>query len=105
MTKSEITHFNSSGNLYTLHGILAIAQPSSMMAYVDLYHQRLGHLKVLLCHLYLVKFLFLVKYMFTIIQFMSRVRKENMCVFPLAPLVPLAPFHLSCYIVTYGRRR
>ena len=42
-TKTEIIRFNCSGDLYSLHGIPAPAEPSSMMASVNLWHQRLGH--------------------------------------------------------------
>jgi histone deacetylase 1/2 len=43
LTKAEIARFNSSGDLYTIHGTSTVAQPSSMLASVELWHQRLGH--------------------------------------------------------------
>jgi hypothetical protein len=43
MTKAEIPRFNSSGDLYSINGAPTITQPSSMVALVDLWHQRLGH--------------------------------------------------------------
>ncbi|KAK1665762.1 hypothetical protein QYE76_053921 [Lolium multiflorum] len=43
LTKAEIARFNSSGDLYTIHGTSTAAQPSSMLASVELWHQRLGH--------------------------------------------------------------
>jgi hypothetical protein len=43
LTKVEIARFNSSGDLYSLHGAPAATPPSSMMASVNLWHQRLGH--------------------------------------------------------------
>jgi hypothetical protein len=42
-TKAEIAHFNSLGDLYSLNGAPAASQPSSMVASVDLWHNRLGH--------------------------------------------------------------
>ena len=42
-TKAEIARFNSSGDLYSLHGVPAAAPPTSIVASVDLWHQRLGH--------------------------------------------------------------
>ena len=42
-TKAEIALFNSSGELYSLHGVPAAAPPTSMVASVDLWHRRLGH--------------------------------------------------------------
>jgi hypothetical protein len=42
-TKAEIARFNSSANLYSLNGVPAAAPPTSMVASVDLWHQRLGH--------------------------------------------------------------
>ena len=42
-TKAEIARFNSSGDLYSLHGAPVAAPPTSMVASVDLWHQRLGH--------------------------------------------------------------
>ena len=42
-TKAEIARFNSSGDLYSLHGVPAASPPTSMVASVDLWHQRLGH--------------------------------------------------------------
>jgi hypothetical protein len=43
MTKAEIVRFDSSGDLYYVHGAPAASSPSSMLASVDLWHQRLGH--------------------------------------------------------------
>jgi hypothetical protein len=43
LTKVEITRFNSSGDLYTLHGAPAADPPTSMVASIDLRHHRLGH--------------------------------------------------------------
>jgi hypothetical protein len=43
LTKVEIARFNSSGDLYTLHGAPAADPPTSMAASVDLWHHRLGH--------------------------------------------------------------
>jgi hypothetical protein len=43
LTKAEIACFNSSGDLYSMNGARTTAQPSSMVASVDLWHQRLGH--------------------------------------------------------------
>jgi hypothetical protein len=42
-TKAEIARFNSSGDLYTLHGAATHDPPTSMAASVDLWHHRLGH--------------------------------------------------------------
>jgi hypothetical protein len=42
-TKAEIARFNSSGDLYSLNGVLATATPTSMVASANLWHQRLGH--------------------------------------------------------------
>ena len=42
-TKEEIARFNSSGDLYSINGAPAASPPSSMMASVHLWHQRLGH--------------------------------------------------------------
>jgi hypothetical protein len=42
-TKAEIARFNSSGDLYTLHGAATSDPPTSMTASVDLWHHRLGH--------------------------------------------------------------
>jgi hypothetical protein len=43
LIKVEIARFNSSGELYTLHGAPAADPPTSMAASVDLWHHRLGH--------------------------------------------------------------
>jgi hypothetical protein len=43
LTKAKITCFNGSGDLYSLHGVHAVAPPTSMVASVDLWHHRLGH--------------------------------------------------------------
>src|SRR4051812_21360099 len=43
LTKAEIARFNSDGDLYSLHGVPTATQPSSMVASVELWHQRLGH--------------------------------------------------------------
>jgi hypothetical protein len=43
LTKVEIARFNSSGDLYTLHGAPAAGPPTSMAAFVDLWHHRLVH--------------------------------------------------------------
>jgi hypothetical protein len=43
LTKVEIARFNSSGDLYTLHGAPAADPPTSMVAFIDLWHHRLGH--------------------------------------------------------------
>jgi hypothetical protein len=43
MTKAENACFNSSGDLYSINGAPTTTQPSSMVASVDLWHQRLGH--------------------------------------------------------------
>ena len=43
LIKAEIARFNSSGDLYSLHGAPAAAHPSSLLVSVDLWHQRLGH--------------------------------------------------------------
>jgi hypothetical protein len=43
LTKDKIAHFNSSSDLYSLHGVSAAAPPTSMVALVDLWHRRLGH--------------------------------------------------------------
>jgi hypothetical protein len=43
-TKAEIARFNSSSDLYSLHGTPAAADPTSMVAFVDLWHRRLNHL-------------------------------------------------------------
>jgi hypothetical protein len=43
LTKVEIAHFNSSNDLYTLHGAPAADPPTSMAASVDLWHHHLGH--------------------------------------------------------------
>jgi hypothetical protein len=42
-TKDKIAHFNSSGELYSLHGAPIAAPPTSLVASVDLWHQCLGH--------------------------------------------------------------
>jgi hypothetical protein len=42
-TKAEISRFNSSGDLYTLHGAATSDPPTSMTAPVDLWHNHLGH--------------------------------------------------------------
>jgi hypothetical protein len=42
-TKVEIVRFNSSGDLYTLHGAPTTDLPTSMTASVDLWNHRLGH--------------------------------------------------------------
>jgi histone deacetylase 1/2 len=42
-TKEEIARFNSSGDLYSLHGAPTNAPPTSMVASVDLWHRRFGH--------------------------------------------------------------
>ena len=42
-TKTEIARFDSSGDLYSIHGAPTAALPSTMLATVDLWHQRLGH--------------------------------------------------------------
>jgi hypothetical protein len=41
--KEEIARFNIFGDLYSIHGAPAAHHPSSMMASVHLWHQRLGH--------------------------------------------------------------
>jgi hypothetical protein len=43
MTKAEIACFNSFGDFYSINSAPTAAQPSSMAASVDLWHQRLGH--------------------------------------------------------------
>jgi hypothetical protein len=43
LAKAEIARFNSSRDLYSLQGAPTAAQPSSMVALVDLWHQCLGH--------------------------------------------------------------
>jgi hypothetical protein len=43
LTKAEIARFNSSDDLYSLHGVPAAAPPTFMVALVDLWHRRLGH--------------------------------------------------------------
>jgi hypothetical protein len=43
LTKVEIARFNSSGELYTLHGAPAADPPTSVAASVDLWHHHLGH--------------------------------------------------------------
>jgi hypothetical protein len=43
LTKAEIACFNSSGDLYSLHGVPAAVPPTSMVASVDFWHRRLGH--------------------------------------------------------------
>jgi hypothetical protein len=42
-TKAEIARFDNSGDRYSIHGAPTAAPPSSMIATVDLWHQRLGH--------------------------------------------------------------
>jgi hypothetical protein len=42
-TKAEIACFDSSGDLYSIYGAPTAAQPLSMVASVDLWHQRLGY--------------------------------------------------------------
>jgi hypothetical protein len=39
LTKAEIARFNSSGDLYSLHGVPAAAPPTSMVASIDLWHR------------------------------------------------------------------
>jgi histone deacetylase 1/2 len=43
LIKVEIARFNCSGDLYYLNGAPAAAQPTSMVASIDLWHHRLGH--------------------------------------------------------------
>jgi hypothetical protein len=43
MTKAEIARFDSSGDLYSVHGAPAASSPSSLLATIDFWHQRLGH--------------------------------------------------------------
>jgi hypothetical protein len=43
LAKTEIARFNSSRDLYSLQGAPMAAQPSSMVASVDLWHQHLDH--------------------------------------------------------------
>jgi hypothetical protein len=43
LTKEEIARFDSSGDLYSINGAPAASPPSSMLARVALWHQRLGH--------------------------------------------------------------
>lgn len=42
-TKAKIARFNSTGELYSLHGVPAAAPPTSMVASIDLWHHRFGH--------------------------------------------------------------
>jgi hypothetical protein len=42
-SKEEITHFDSSRDLYSIHSVYAVAQPSSMVSSVNLWHHLFGH--------------------------------------------------------------
>ena len=59
LTKAEIAQFNSSGDLYSVHGAPTIDQHSSMLTSTDLWHHRLGHPHTAVLSLSL-NFLFLV---------------------------------------------
>ena len=72
-TKAKIARFNSTGELYSLHGVAVAAPPTSMVASIDLWHRRFGHPNAVVLASMLSEFSYHVIVIPTILRFASLV--------------------------------